>query len=371
MKKKIFALCAIMLLASGCGKVPKLENGKEAIVTFKDGEKISVDDFYELIKNEYGLNSLISMVDKYICETEFEDYKDTASKNADALINSLKEQYGSEDKLLEALQGSGYNTIDAYKDYAYLSYLQSHAIEEYAKTKITDKEIENYYKNDAIGDMEINHILITSNVKKDATDDEKKAAQDEAKKKANEVIDKLNTAKKNGEDITDWDITKRALAGISFAFQQPVRFKGIGVKDLLSLAAGEKLSTSGACTYLSEVGLCAADYVNREVDTSLSGGEIKRIEIATILARKQTKLAVFDEPEAGIDLWSFQKLISVFEKLHEQQQSIMIISHQERILNIADQIVLVANGSIKQIGTKEEIMPQLMEVAGVCDFYKK
>lgn len=192
-----------MLLASGCGKVPKLENGKEAIVTFKDGEKISVDDFYELIKNEYGLNSLISMVDKYICETEFEDYKDTASKNADALINSLKEQYGSEDKLLEALQGSGYNTIDAYKDYAYLSYLQSHAIEEYAKTKITDKEIENYYKNDAIGDMEINHILITSNVKKDATDDEKKAAQDEAKKKANEVIDKLNTAKKNGENITE------------------------------------------------------------------------------------------------------------------------------------------------------------------------
>lgn len=203
MKKKIFALCAIMLLASGCGKVPKLENGKEAIVTFKDGEKISVDDFYELIKNEYGLNSLISMVDKYICETEFEDYKDTASKNADALINSLKEQYGSEDKLLEALQGSGYNTIDAYKDYAYLSYLQSHAIEEYAKTKITDKEIENYYKNNAIGDMEINHILITSNVKKDATDDEKKAAQDEAKKKANEVINKLNTAKKNGEDITE------------------------------------------------------------------------------------------------------------------------------------------------------------------------
>ena len=203
MKKKIFALCAIMLLASGCGKVPKLENGKEAIVTFKDGEKISVDDFYELIKNEYGLNSLISMVDKYICETEFEDYKDTASKNADALINSLKEQYGGEDKLLEALQGSGYNTIDAYKDYAYLSYLQSHAIEEYAKTKITDKDIENYYKNDAIGDMEINHILITSNVKKDATDDEKKAVEEEAKKKANEVIDKLNTAKKNGENITD------------------------------------------------------------------------------------------------------------------------------------------------------------------------
>ena len=187
----------------------------------------------------------------------------------------------------------------------------------------------------------------------------------------------------NGEDITDWDITKRANAGISFAFQQPVRFKGIGVKDLLSIAAGEKLTTSGACTYLSEVGLCAADYVRRDVDTSLSGGEIKRIEIATILARKQTKLAatilarkqtklaVFDEPEAGIDLWSFQKLISVFEKMHQEQRSIMIISHQERILNIADEIVLIANGSIQQIGTKEEIMPQLMEVAGVCDFYKK
>lgn len=203
MKKKIFALCAIMLLASGCGKVPKLENGKEAIVTFKDGEKISVDDFYKLIKDQYGLNSLISMVDKYICETEFKDYKDTASKNADALINSLKEQYGGEDKLLEALQGSGYTTIDSYKDYAYLSYLQSHAIEEYAKTKITDKEIEDYYKNDAIGDMEINHILITSNVKQNATDDEKKTAEEAAKKKANEVIDKLNTAKKNGENITD------------------------------------------------------------------------------------------------------------------------------------------------------------------------
>ena len=175
----------------------------------------------------------------------------------------------------------------------------------------------------------------------------------------------------NGEDITGWDITKRANAGISFAFQQPVRFKGIGVKDLLSIAAGEKLTTSGACTYLSEVGLCAADYVRRDVDSSLSGGEIKRIEIATILARKQTKLAVFDEPEAGIDLWSFQKLISVFEKMHQEQRSIMIISHQERILNIADEIVLIANGSVKQIGSKEEIMPQLMEVAGVCDFYKK
>lgn len=166
----------------------------------------------------------------------------------------------------------------------------------------------------------------------------------------------------NGEDITDWDITKRALAGISFAFQQPVRFKGIGVKDLLSLAAGEKLSTSGACTYLSEVGLCAADYVNREVDTSLSGGEIKRIEIATILARKQTKLAVFDEPEAGIDLWSFNSLISVFEKMHSEisDSSIVIISHQEKILNIADEIILLVDGKVQAVGQKEEVLPLLL-----------
>ena len=166
----------------------------------------------------------------------------------------------------------------------------------------------------------------------------------------------------NGEDITDWDITKRALAGISFAFQQPVRFKGIGVKDLLSLAAGEKLSTSGACTYLSEVGLCAADYINREVDTSLSGGEIKRIEIATILARKQTKLAVFDEPEAGIDLWSFNSLISVFEKMHSEisDSSIVIISHQEKILNIADEIILLVDGKVQAVGQKEEVLPLLL-----------
>ena len=173
----------------------------------------------------------------------------------------------------------------------------------------------------------------------------------------------------DGVDITDMSITERANIGVSFAFQQPVRFKGITVHDLICLAAGKKLTISQACEYLSEVGLCAKDYVNREVNGSLSGGELKRIEIAMILARG-TKLSIFDEPEAGIDLWSFQKLISVFEKLHEQQQSIMIISHQERILNIADQIVLIANGSIKQIGTKEEIMPELMEVAGVCNFYK-
>jgi len=176
----------------------------------------------------------------------------------------------------------------------------------------------------------------------------------------------------DGEDITDWDITRRARAGISFAFQQPVRFKGITVKDLICLAAGDqKLSTSGVCKYLSEVGLCAVDYVNREVDASLSGGELKRIEIATIIARQATKLAVFDEPEAGIDLWSFQKLIKVFEKMHAKQQSIMIISHQERILNIADEIVLIADGRIKKVGTKDEVLPELMDVAGSCNFYRE
>ena len=176
----------------------------------------------------------------------------------------------------------------------------------------------------------------------------------------------------DGEDITGLNITERARKGISFAFQQPVRFKGITVKDLICLAAGDpKLSTSGVCKYLSEVGLCAVDYVNREVDASLSGGELKRIEIATIIARQTTKLAVFDEPEAGIDLWSFQKLIKVFEKMHAKQQSIMIISHQERILNIADEIVLIADGSIKKVGSRAEVLPELMDVAGSCNFYRE
>lgn len=176
----------------------------------------------------------------------------------------------------------------------------------------------------------------------------------------------------NGEDITDWDITKRAKHGISYAFQQPVRFKGITVSDLLCLAAGnQKLDKCVVCQYLSEVGLCAENYVNREVDASLSGGELKRIEIATIVARKNTALALFDEPEAGIDLWSFHKLIRVFERMHDNKQSILIISHQERILNIADQIILIADGTVRQVGTKDEILPELMDVAGSCKFYKE
>ena len=175
----------------------------------------------------------------------------------------------------------------------------------------------------------------------------------------------------DGEDITHMsitglNITERAQKGISFAFQQPVRFKGITVFDLISIASGKKLSTNEACTYLSEVGLCARDYVNREVNASLSGGELKRIEIATMLARG-TKMSIFDEPEAGIDLWSFQNLISVFEKMHETiHGSILIISHQERILETADKIVVLVDGEIRAIGSKDEIMPVLMQASSVC-----
>ena len=179
----------------------------------------------------------------------------------------------------------------------------------------------------------------------------------------------------NGQDITEMSITDRAKLGISFAFQQPVRFKGIKVLDLLRIAAGKQLTISEACEYLSEVGLCARDYINREVDASLSGGELKRIEIATIIARG-TELSVFDEPEAGIDLWSFQNLIQsfnslikVFEKMQlENNNSILIISHQERILNIADDIVLLADGLIKAHGNKEEILPMVLGTNsdGIC-----
>ena len=164
----------------------------------------------------------------------------------------------------------------------------------------------------------------------------------------------------NGEDITDLSITERAKKGISYAFQQPVRFKGLTVRDLINIASGKTLKVSDACAYLSEVGLCARDYLDREVNASLSGGELKRIEIATILARG-TYLSVFDEPEAGIDLWSFGSLIKVFEKMHEKTQgNILIISHQERILNIADKIVVIAEGQVRDEGKKEEILPRLL-----------
>ncbi len=167
----------------------------------------------------------------------------------------------------------------------------------------------------------------------------------------------------DGEDITDLSVTDRARAGISFAFQQPVRFKGITVNDLIRLAAGRPISVSDACDYLSQVGLCARDYINREVNASLSGGELKRIEIATILARG-TKVSLFDEPEAGIDLWSFNNLINVFERMHKTLGgSILIISHQERILNIADKVAVIANGEVRAFGAKNDILPELLDAS--------
>lgn len=167
----------------------------------------------------------------------------------------------------------------------------------------------------------------------------------------------------DGQDITNMSITDRAKAGISYAFQQPVRFKGLTVKDLISLAVsrdGKNITTSEACNYLSEVGLCAKEYINREINASLSGGELKRIEIAMTMARG-TKLTVFDEPEAGIDLWSFNNLIDVFRKMYERSKgSIIIISHQERILDIADKIIVVSGGEIADIGSKADILPGLL-----------
>ena len=175
----------------------------------------------------------------------------------------------------------------------------------------------------------------------------------------------------DGVDITDLSITERAKIGISFAFQQPVRFKGITVKELISIASGKNISIAEACSYLSEVGLCAKDYVNREVDGSLSGGELKRIEIAMINARG-TKLSVFDEPEAGIDLWSFNNLIQVFRNMYEKTKgTIVIISHQERILDIADKIIVIADGRVAAYGTKNEILPELLNAQVGCRFFEE
>lgn len=170
----------------------------------------------------------------------------------------------------------------------------------------------------------------------------------------------------DGEDITGLNITERANKGISFAFQQPVHFKGLTVRDLITIAAGKKLSVNEICDILSEVGLCAREYIDREINSSLSGGELKRIEIAMITARG-TKLSIFDEPEAGIDLWSFNSLIRVFEKMRDEiQGTILIISHQERILDIAEKIIVIADGQLKKIGTKQEVLPELLGTAKAC-----
>lgn len=178
----------------------------------------------------------------------------------------------------------------------------------------------------------------------------------------------------DGEDITELDITDRAKKGIGYAFQQPPRFKGLTVRRLLSLAAGETLPEDECCGYLTSVGLCSKDYLNREMDSSLSGGEAKRIEIATLMARKP-RLAIFDEPEAGIDLWSFSMLVQTFKAMHyDSDRTIVIISHQERIMQLADEMVVIADGKIKSIGSKEEIMPTLLgeyDKTAKCDFRGK
>ena len=176
----------------------------------------------------------------------------------------------------------------------------------------------------------------------------------------------------DGEDITEWGVTERARAGIAFAFQQPVRFKGLQVIDLLRLASGKQISMGEACDYLARVGLCARDYINREVNASLSGGELKRIEIATVLARK-AKITLFDEPEAGIDLWSFQNLIEVFRDMRDdmKDRSILIISHQERILNIADELVVLRDGRVVSQGQRADVMPSLIGTASAVPDCRK
>ena len=175
----------------------------------------------------------------------------------------------------------------------------------------------------------------------------------------------------DGQDITNLSITEKAKLGIGFAFQQPVKFKGLTVKDMINLSAGTNLKMNEICDYLSDVGLCAKEYIDREVDNSLSGGELKRIEIAMIEAKK-SKLTIFDEPEAGIDLWSFNSLIQVFKKLREEiKGTIIIITHQEIILDIADEIVLLVGGRIEKVGKKEEVFQNKKFVASACKFLEK
>ncbi|MDO5557756.1 MAG: ATP-binding cassette domain-containing protein [Clostridia bacterium] len=175
----------------------------------------------------------------------------------------------------------------------------------------------------------------------------------------------------NGQDITNFTITQRAQIGLGFAFQQPVKFKGLTVKNLIDIAAGKDLKLGDACEFLSQVGLCAKEYINREVDSNLSGGELKRIEIAMLTA-KNSKLTIFDEPEAGIDLWSFNSLIQVFKTLSENyRNSLLIISHQERILNIADTIILLSDGKVSKIGSKDEVLPNILGISPSCKFKKE
>ena len=203
MKKKICCLLLILILVTGCGKIPKLTNGEDAVVTFTNGDKLSVDELYKEIKNTYGLSSLVMMIDTYVLEKEFSSYVDTAKEYASSYISALKENFDSEEAFIEALyKNLGVQSVDIYEKQIYLSYMQTYAAEQYAKLQITDKEIEDYYENNVVGDIEVSHILITPDVTDDMTDEEKTAAEEDAKAEAEEIINTLkNTAKDNIADV--------------------------------------------------------------------------------------------------------------------------------------------------------------------------
>ena len=201
MKKKVLILGVCSLLLCGCGKIPTLSNGDEAVVTFKDGDMISANDFYEEIKNSFGLDTLLNMIDKYIFEAEFPDEMENGEAYAEAAIDQLRTNYETEEELLQALQYYGYQTVEAYQNFVYISYMQNVAIEAYVKNNITEEELQDYYDNDIYPDMTISHILITPDVTDDMSDEEKEEAENTAKEQIENIIDELNEAKDNGEDI--------------------------------------------------------------------------------------------------------------------------------------------------------------------------
>ncbi|MBQ6687594.1 MAG: peptidylprolyl isomerase [Bacilli bacterium] len=203
MKKKIILAAAILLLVSGCGEVPKLSNGDDAVVTFKNGDMISANDLYNEIKSDYALSAIVNLIDKNILEQEYKDDLEDAKEYASSTIDAMLEQYEDEATLLQAIQYyTGYATIEAYQDSLYLSYLQNLAVEDYAKTQVTEKQIKDYYKDEVYGDVSVNHILITPDVKENASDSDKKEAETAAKEKAEDLIKKLKEAEKNNEDIS-------------------------------------------------------------------------------------------------------------------------------------------------------------------------
>ena len=201
MKKKVLILGVCSLLLCGCGKIPTLSNGDEAVVTFKDGEMISANEFYEEIKNSFGLDTLLNMIDKYIFEAEFPDEIENGEAYAEAAIDQLRTSYGSDEELLSALQYYGYQTVEAYQNFVYISYMQNVAIEDYVRNNITDEELQDYYDNDVFPDMTISHILITPDVTDDMSDEEQEEAETAAQDTVESIIDQLNEANDNGEDI--------------------------------------------------------------------------------------------------------------------------------------------------------------------------